>query len=241
MACCGPAGGWTLASLKTALDMLACRTYDAAFRAASGWCGSLNKRLQETMGKTMGRRSAWRLLPALLVVVCCSCESSQMSATGGDGRLYTRYNLHYVTERGKNKGSYANWTQYPGHDFVPYNSKLRVEPTGRRIYFITNDNMRIEWEFNPDRMMMSSREYVNLIMSPTPVSYEGLSDVDRQGITAGMAMVGMSKQGVLVALGYPAKHRTPSLEQNRWVYWKGRHNYYVVEFDESGNVAAIVN
>ncbi len=189
----------------------------------------------------MGRKGVLMLLLALSAVVCCSCESSQMYVAGGAGGLYNRYNLHYVAERGHNRGSFANWTQYPGHDFVPYNSKLTVEPAGRRIYFITDDNMRIVWEYNPDRMMMSTRKYVNLIMSPTPVSYEGLSEVDRRGIEAGEAMVGMSKQGVLVALGYPAKHRTPSLEQNRWVYWKGRRNYYVVEFDDSGNVASIVN
>ncbi len=189
----------------------------------------------------MERKGALMLLLALSVVVCCSCESSEMFVAGGASSLYNRYNLHYITERGQNRGSFANWTQYPGHDFVPYNSKLWVDPSGRRIYFTTDNGVSIEWEYNPDRMMMSAWEYVNLIMSPTPVSYEGLSEVDRQGIEAGRAMVGMSKQGVLVALGYPAKHRTLSLEQDRWVYWKGRHNAYMVEFDDSGKVVSIVD
>jgi hypothetical protein len=95
------------------------------------------------------------------------------------------------------------------------------------------------FETNPGRMGMSSSEYVALITSPTPVTYEDLSDVDRQGIQAGKALVGMSKQGVQIALGYPARHRTPSLDDNRWTYWKGRHDTYAVEFDGSGKVAGI--
>jgi hypothetical protein len=68
-----------------------------------------------------------------------------------------------------------------------------------------------------------------------------LNDADREGIQAGKAMVGMTKQGVLIALGYPARHYTQSLEQDRWTYWKNRYNKYAVFFDESGTVAQITD
>ncbi len=188
----------------------------------------------------MGTKGCMALLLGLLIVVCCSCESDQISGAGAGGSLHTRYNLHYVSDRGVNKGSYANWTDWPGHDFVPYNTSVRARPSGRRINVVTDTGLAIVYEINPGRMGMSAREYVNLITSPTPVSYEGLSDVDRQGIEAGKAMVGMTKQGVMIALGYPAAHRTPSPERNNsWIYWKGRHNTYAVEFDNSGKVVSI--
>lgn len=178
-------------------------------------------------------------------MACSSCESGQSSQTGdvrtADG-LYTRYNLHFIAEDGKNKASYANWTEWPGHDMLPYNSKIRIEALGSRIYVVDmSENRPITMEFNSSRMGMSPKDYVSMITSPTPVSYEGLSDVDQQGIQAGKAMVGMSKQGVMIALGYPAKHRTPSTDGNTWIYWKGRHDAYAVEFDDSGKVTAVQN
>ena len=157
----------------------------------------------------------------------------------GNSQFYNRYNLHYVAEGGKNKGSYANWTEYAGHDFVPYNSRLTISIAGRRITFTTGTGKKIDWEFNPSRMGMSAREYVEMITSPNPVTYDNLSSVDVEGIQAGKVKIGMSKEGVLVALGYPAKHRTPSLDENRWVYWMGRHDSYAVHFDSDGKVDSI--
>lgn len=190
----------------------------------------------------MGTKGWMALLLCLTAVACCSCESDQVSGRAADSGLYTRYNLHYISEGGVNKASYANWTEWPGHALLPYNSKIQATSTGSRIYIVAPDTgMRITFEFHPGRMAMSAADYIALITSPTPVTYDGLSDVDRQGIAAGKALVGMSKQGVMVALGYPAKHRTASLEEKRWIYWKGRHDTYAVEFDDSGKVVSIVD
>ena len=166
----------------------------------------------------------------LLIAACCSCESKP---------LYNRYNLHYISEGGVNKASYANYTRSPGHDFVPYNTGLQAHPSGDRIRFVTEAGLNIMCEFSSGRMKMSSGQYVQLITSPTPVSYEGLNDADRAGIKAGKALVGMTKQGVLIALGYPAKHHTQSLEENRWSYWENRRTKYTVEFDDSGKVIRV--
>jgi hypothetical protein len=49
----------------------------------------------------------------------------------------------------------------------------------------------------------------------------------------------MSRKGVMVALGYPAAHRTPSLDSNSWTYWTNRFKTIVVEFDAKGLVAEV--
>jgi hypothetical protein len=187
------------------------------------------------------KTKAWMaLLLCGAVVACCSCVSDEFSDQARYEGVYTRYNLHYVAEHGTIKGSYANWTDWPGHAFLPYNSKVRAEWWSNRIRFTMDTGLSILFEMSPTRMGMTPSQYVALITSPTPVAYEGLSDVDRQGIEAGKALVGMSKQGVEIALGYPARHRTPSLDDNRWTYWKGRHDNYVVEFDSDGKVVRII-
>ena len=169
-----------------------------------------------------------------LVFALASCGGT---VAGTENGVYSRYNLHYVTVKDINKGSYANWTRHPAHAFAPYNTKLQVSSlSGKKFQFVTDSGKVIIWEFDSQKMGMSGTDYINLITSPAPVSYEGLSDIDREGIEAGKAMPGMSKQGVMIALGYPAKHMTSSMESNSWTYWGGRMDNYKVEFDENGKV-----
>jgi hypothetical protein len=186
-----------------------------------------------------------------MTVACGSCASdepfvpmaeSEPFVSAAERGVFTRYNLHYISEMGLHRASYANWTEHPGHRFLPYNTRVRAVVGERRIYFIVADTgMKIDLEYNAGRMEMSPWEYLDLITSPTPVTYENLNALDRQGIAMGRALMGMSKQAVLVALGYPARHQTPSLDDNYWRYWKGRHGSYVVEFDHNGNVIRITD
>jgi len=55
----------------------------------------------------------------------------------------------------------------------------------------------------------------------------------------GQSLCRMTKQGVRVALGYPAARRTLSLEDNVWIYWHNRFQTVAVEFDPSGKVTQI--
>jgi outer membrane protein assembly factor BamE (lipoprotein component of BamABCDE complex) len=49
----------------------------------------------------------------------------------------------------------------------------------------------------------------------------------------------MTKDGVRIALGYPAAHQTPSLNENTWVYWTNRFKSFKIEFDANGKVTKI--
>ena len=72
-------------------------------------------------------------------------------------------------------------------------------------------------------------------------SLEKMSDLDRKGIAQGTALVGMSKRGVTLAMGYPPMHVNPSLDSDRWIYWRHRFNRVAVIFDEYGRVTSIEN
>jgi hypothetical protein len=161
------------------------------------------------------------LLLLSLVFACSSCGGNRIAGT--ENGVYNRYNLHYISVKGGLIGSYANWTSAPGHGFVPYNTKFYVRELSRKKFqFVTSDGLTIIWAYDSTNMGMSPAEYIKLITSPTPINYEGLSDIDRQGIAAGKAMVGMSKQGVMIALG-----------------WKNRFTKRKVIFDDKGKVTSI--
>lgn len=65
-----------------------------------------------------------------------------------------------------------------------------------------------------------------------------MSAVDAQGIRAGAALVGMTKPGVILAIGYPPEHATPTLESNSWMYWKARFGKRQIQFTD-GKVTGI--
>lgn len=67
-----------------------------------------------------------------------------------------------------------------------------------------------------------------------------LSAVDAEGVKKGEALVGMSKEGVRMALGAPPAHATPSLESDTWVYWSSRFNKLAVVFQD-GKVVTVRN
>ncbi|MDX1709365.1 MAG: hypothetical protein R3274_12235, partial [Desulfobacterales bacterium] len=126
------------------------------------------------------------------------------------------------------------------HIIIPVNTPVEFGRY-RRGFAIKNlnDNSLIYFEFNERNMGMSSGEYINLITSSNKVDLNKLSAIDQDGIRDGKALVGMSKKGVRIALGYPAAHRTPSLETSAWVYWRNRFTTKVIEFDTQGKVKKI--
>lgn len=160
---------------------------------------------------------------------------------------YTKYNIHAQQARRDIKASYAGYVDSgDGHFFIPAGSKIILPGAGHRYrngfwFTVVDTGQRVFFEFHRGRMGMSEPEYIALITTDTPVSLDHFSEVDRKGIKAGKVSTGMTKEGVLTALGYPAKHRTPSLESNTWIYWRNRFMTMAVEFDGNGIVRSIVH
>ncbi|MBL0716149.1 MAG: hypothetical protein JJV98_20890 [Desulfosarcina sp.] len=160
--------------------------------------------------------------------------------------VYLQNNIHYQAKPDRsgtvvNHASYANYTAPgAGHKFAPVNTAVAVGK-GRRGFTLTRQDTGelIHFEYNARNMAMSIEEYLNVITSPKKVSLKGLGATDRQGIKSGMAKVGMSKKGVRIALGYPARHRTPSLENNVWTYWRTRWVMRTITFNAKGKVVQV--
>ena len=51
-----------------------------------------------------------------------------------------------------------------------------------------------------------------------------------QAVLDGHVIKGMTKDQVAMTIGYPAGHKTPSLEMDNWTYWENRRHEYVVWF-----------
>jgi len=193
------------------------------------------------------------LLMVLFLVSVFGCvKSSDVKHDPAKGLLETVYlknNIHVQkqTTRGGEavyRASYANYTDPgSGHLIFPVNTPVTITTAGsirgKGILITTQDGKAIHFEFNSKNMGMQPEEYFSFITSPSMTSISSLSSIDRKGIEDGKAYAGMTKDGVRIALGYPAVHQTPSLDGNSWTYWKNRFTTTVVEFGDNGKVISI--
>jgi hypothetical protein len=195
----------------------------------------------------MPQRKLLRLFSFLLVVALVLGAAGVDIADAADTVMYTRYNIHVETQERVNGApvyvaSYANYIYPPsGLLLLPPNTRVLLL-SKRKPYLIEvlDKNIRVNFEFHANRMGMDFEHYLKKITSPKPVDLKGLTGLDRQGVEQGRALKGMSKRGVMTALGYPASHRTPSLESNSWTYWKDRYRTFRVQFDNSEQVSGII-
>jgi hypothetical protein len=187
----------------------------------------------------------------LITVLAVLLVWTGMAVAEGDV-VYTRYNIH-VEKRFKNNGeavykaSYAGYVSPPTGEHIILPPNTQIIPVNKRRLFTKNysfqvvgQDLSVVFEYDAKRMRMDYGQYIALITSPQPVSLDRLTGSDRKGVTDGKVYVGMSKQGVMTTLGYPAVHKTPSLDSNSWTYWKNRFRTMRVEFDQTGRVSQVI-
>ena len=178
---------------------------------------------------------------SLLIIAHAGCSTAQQTTgNSSDAGVYLQNNIH--CQKGRDiKASYANWTDPgKGHIIVPVNTRVSFGKFNRGFAINNLDSgEKIYFEYNASRMGMSADEYFSVITSPTQVNLSNLSELDQNGIREGKAYVGMSKKAVRISLGYPATHRTASLEEDTWIYWRNRFRTMTVEFGSDGKVKNI--
>ena len=198
----------------------------------------------------MIKRNSILILTLLLSFFLIFGGSQTFAAKKAKKVLYLKNNIHAQArpERGGktvNRGSYANYVDPgEGHFFFPVNTPVEIKTKGSfrgKMLVITSqkDGKIIYLECNEKNMGMGMKEYIDVIASPQKVSLKGLSKLDSKGIRNGKAYKGMTKKGVRMALGYPAKHKTPSLKSNTWTYWRDRFRMRLVTFNSKGRVIRI--
>ena len=190
-----------------------------------------------------------RVFPVFLLAAVFLFGCAGKNAKASNSGLYLRYNIHVQNKVRRNgdhiySASYANYTDPgSGHIIIPAGSKIEIKHVSSRefSFLAPQKGIKVKFEYSVQRMGMSVKEYIQKITSPTPVSLAGFSKVDRNGIAQGKALVGMTRAGVMTALGYPAAHRTPSLDASTYIYWTNRFGTVAVKFDNQGKVKKITN
>jgi len=130
--------------------------------------------------------------------------------------VYTLVNLHPDDE----ELSSVNYLD--GDELLPLCSPIRVTflNTEELTFTALASGKEYTYEFH-DTLKEGPAEHVAKFFGTScdPTVVDGFGEIDQRGIRAGKVLKGMSKQAVILAVGYPPEHRTPKLEANSWRYW----------------------
>ncbi len=164
----------------------------------------------------------------LVILIACSLFLFSMciSFAGereNDGDVYfTRTNIWFE------KPDLIYSTNYHRGGIIPVASEVKIiaKSRGKIRFQLISDNSEYVLVQNIKHTTISFSEYFDTCFTRTdPTStkeYKKFSKMEKENIKSGKIEVGMSKEAVLMAYGYPPSHQTPRLESNVWKYWRNR-------------------
>lgn len=168
----------------------------------------------------------------MMVVAGCSGRESDASGVSllPGGELYTLVNLHV-----DRKGNRIFTTNYQSAILLPLCSRVEVTHQSDKEIRFHVVGQGVEHQYLRTKHLREPfATHLARVFGSECVSSRvaALSEVDRRGIEQGTALPGMTKQGVIFAMGYPPDHATPSLEAAAWTYWRNRARRMVVHFSD---------
>ena len=147
---------------------------------------------------------------------------------------YTCCNLHYEGDW----ISDANWSSLP---MIPAGAAIKVLDYGRYRVHVEIDGLRMRLGLDYGRQQALEDWAKKIVVNedtrrtiaawPRPV---------RDAVQAGKVSLGMTKEQVIVSLGYPPAHQTPSLDAPQWKYWHTSLGSYLVVWDNAGVVKDVI-
>jgi hypothetical protein len=178
-------------------------------------------------------------LPLLvLLALALACGGRSIAVTSQGQRLtrgstaVTLVNLHATKKM-------LSAVNRQGEELIPVCSQVKIEALGRkRMSFRVGGSPDLyRYDYHGAAAESFDRHLARYFGVQCPRErIEQLSSLDRRGIEDGKPYLGMSKEGITIAMGYPPMHKTPSLQDNVWRYWRGRRGI-AINFDSSGQMS----
>ncbi len=179
---------------------------------------------------------------ALFLASCASAGFEPGMDNGPDvgGTYYTLCNLH--PDPAKQTLASINYLQI---GIIPLGSEVKIDSrNAKRMQFTVADTgVQYTWVYTKHTRQagMSLADNLTLFFGRDPAAYDSaqFSDADNEGIRLGNVTVGMSRAGVLLAIGTPPAHGTPNLKLPTWTYWKNVWTRRTVTFGPDGLVSEV--
>jgi len=162
----------------------------------------------------------------------CGAPTSQYAPLFVDNTFYLCCNMYYPSPRFHD----ANY-QMKG-TFIPLGTQIRVtRMTDVEVSFVeVATNRQFSWVKRYSRAPLASLLSVWFVKEDPKPAVEQFDENVKSLIYAGKAVPGMTKQQVILALGFPPEHKTKDTSLDVWTYWK--QNPYTIQF-ASGVVTGV--
>lgn len=183
------------------------------------------------------RLSAWLVVPlASLAALACAKRVDPEVTRDFQGRsLFLCCNLHHEADELTDANYFIGRT-------IPAGTPLSIDEVTRQSATFTAGGKKLTIVHQYGVKEESVRQYVAKVFVPNdPRERIARWPADvRDATRSGRVEVGMTKEQVIVSLGYPPTHSTPSIQDREWTYWYNRWVTYKVLFDDGGRVRDVI-
>ncbi|MGB4062800.1 MAG: hypothetical protein WBK19_03125 [Azonexus sp.] len=150
------------------------------------------------------------------------------------GAQFTCCNLHY-------KGDWISDTNETTLPMIPAGTPIVLKGFGfnRASVLINAREMRIGHDYG--RKQETKEKYLAKVMvnNDPKTKIKNYPQRIQDAIAAGKVCKGMTREQVIISLGYPRTDTTPDLSQTEWKYWTANWDEYLVVWGEDGLVQSI--
>lgn len=175
------------------------------------------------------------VLGILAVAGCTPVLSKQALQSYQNRTLYTCCNIRHETAD-INDANYAVGT------IIPLGSTVQVQAASRNTVTLVVAGTTLRLGHYYGAQQESFQQYLDKLLVPDDprAKLARFSRSAQAAITEGRVEKGMTREQVIMSLGYPPTHRTPSLSASTWTYWYNTWVTYQVTFDDAGVVANVI-
>ena len=174
------------------------------------------------------------VLAASLVGLCGALHAHAQTAAASQERAgFTCCNLHHSNDW----ISDANWVIHPR---IPAGTPARILEYGEHRVSVEIGGRAMTLGLDYGRRQ-NLREWAQRMIVPDDPKRKiaGWPAAAREAIESGKVAVGMTREQVIVAVGYPPAHATPSMDALQWKYWYDTHSTYELVWDGAGRLKSL--
>lgn len=168
----------------------------------------------------------------------CQQTLTRMGLPGGEQAAdrvgYTCCVLHH-------EGDWISDSNYAELPLIPAGAPATVTGYGRNYASVQVDGKPMRLGLDYGREQQTLQEFVEkIVVTQDPAKRLAAWPANVQdAIRQGKVMVGMTKEQVIMAVGYPMANETKSLDEDLWRYWISSFGPYQVLWDGKGRVKEI--
>ena len=108
---------------------------------------------------------------------------------------------------------------------IPVNSVVFYEDVNSKQLAFTYNQKRYYLRNAPRYSQTNMDQMLDRYFAKSKVDLSKFTKKEQELIKKGKVDVGMSKEAVILAYGYPPVHATPTLDMDEWKYWKFQRGY----------------